>query len=326
LWLVPGKEEVGGRLVVQRDNDRAISVHKGPRPILPQLTSLEDQFTIERLLHASQLASAFYCTAPENRLIQVTSLTNDRIFEIAIIVFNLVQRSNNMALAAAGQPNMDPAGAIADVVFFIPGVTASLVAFLVFGTTKSWRQYWGLFTGVCGIRSKIVQKRAARRVASPEQSLEFQRLPSLTRNLAEEERARTAEAEDRVRIYSQLPESTGVGELVRSTTLKGPKKSVVHVKEQEVSSGGPAGTRNFYRPFPSTFSNTYGSPGSAEIDIHISSNDLVVQRGNERFDEELGNEMQQGIMVERQYYVESSYEVPPSMLPKRIDFREDASV
>jgi hypothetical protein len=229
-----------------------------------------------------------------------------------------------MALAAAGKPSMDPAGAIVDIVFFIPGVTASLVAFLVFGTTKSWRQYWGLVTGLCGIRTTILQKRAARRAASPEQSLEFQRLPSLTRNLSAEERARTIEAENRVRIYSQLPESIVINELVRSGTLKGPKQPMVHVVEQEISPGEPSGARNFHRPYPST--DTYGSTGSAEINVHISSDDLVVQRGDERVDEELGNAPQQGILVERRYYVESSYEVPPPMPRKRTDFLEDSSV
>jgi len=76
----------------------------------------------------------------------------NRLFEAAIVIFTLFQASNNASLAASGGPNHSVQNAIADILFFIPGVTASLVVFLVFGTTKSWRQYRDLVVSACGIK------------------------------------------------------------------------------------------------------------------------------------------------------------------------------
>lgn len=123
---------------------------------------------------------------------------------VAVIFFNFANLSKNTDLATSGGPNLDPSGAIADIAFFAPGVTASLVAFLVFGTTKSWRQYRDMVVGGCGIRTKILQRRSQRDLENgqKQQSLEFQRLPSLTRQPSEEERARGKELETRVRMFS----------------------------------------------------------------------------------------------------------------------------
>lgn len=110
--------------------------------------------------------------------------------------------SKNTDLATSGGPNLDPSGAIADIAFFAPGVTASLVAFLVFGTTKSWRQYRDMVVGGCGIRTKILQRRSQRDLENGQKSLEFQHLPSLTRQPSEEERAQGKEPETRVRMFS----------------------------------------------------------------------------------------------------------------------------
>jgi hypothetical protein len=65
------------------------------------------------------------------------SLIKYRIFEAAIIIFNVFQSGNNASIAASGGPNLTVGNAIIDICLFIPGVTASLITFAVFGTTKS---------------------------------------------------------------------------------------------------------------------------------------------------------------------------------------------
>src|SRR5207244_407610 len=97
-------------------------------------------------------------------------------------------------------PNFSTSNTISDIVLFIPGVTASLVAFLVFGTTKSWRQYRDLIVGGCGMRRRLIEKRVQRsEETSRSQGLEFQRLDSLPRRGSEE--IRRKDAENRVRMF-----------------------------------------------------------------------------------------------------------------------------
>jgi hypothetical protein len=115
-------------------------------------------------------------------------------------VFSLFQANNNASIAASGGPNFTVSSTISDIVFFIPGVTASLVAFLVFGTTKSWRQYRDLVIGGCGIKRKVIEKKVRRtEEASRSQGLEFQRLDSLPRHQSQE--IRQKDTENRVRMF-----------------------------------------------------------------------------------------------------------------------------
>ncbi|RDW92421.1 hypothetical protein BP5796_01815 [Coleophoma crateriformis] len=106
------------------------------------------------------------------------------VFEVAIIMFTLVQSDSSASIAAAGHPNFTASGAIVDICLFIPGASASLVVFLVFGTTKSWRQYWTMIVGGCGARSKLQNRSLVRRTRyATEQSVRmdtFERLPSIT--------------------------------------------------------------------------------------------------------------------------------------------------
>jgi hypothetical protein len=135
-------------------------------------------------------------------------LISPRIFEVAIIVFSLFQQGNNKAIAESGAPNHTVSNTISDILFFIPGVTASLVVFLVFGTTKSWRQYRDLVVGGCGIRRRIYEQRIRRSEEGDNSGgLEFERLPSLPNRTSEDN---TIKAERRVRMFvtSKPPEST----------------------------------------------------------------------------------------------------------------------
>ncbi|CZR59817.1 uncharacterized protein PAC_09711 [Phialocephala subalpina] len=166
------------------------------------------------------------------------------LFEVAIIVFTLFQANNNASIAASGEPNHSVSNTISDILLFIPGVTASLVAFLVFGTTKSWRQYRDLVVGGCGIRKKMIIKKVRRAEESTRvrtQGLEFERLPSLQKSPSEEERKKGKEAIDRVRMF------------VKET---GPRDDSSNEGEGSGNSGTEARVVQFHRPMPSlTYSN-----------------------------------------------------------------------
>ena len=124
-------------------------------------------------------------------------LISGRIFEVAIIVFSLFQQGNNNAIAKSGAPDHTVSNTISDILFFIPGVTASLVVFLVFGTTKSWRQYRDLVVGGCGVKRRIYERRI-RRSSNNSGGLEFERLPSLPNQTSEDN---AIKVERRVRMF-----------------------------------------------------------------------------------------------------------------------------
>jgi hypothetical protein len=165
-------------------------------------------------------------------------LTSTRIFQIAIIIFSLFQVSNNAAIAASGGPNLTVQNTIIDIVLFIPGVTASLVAFLIFGTTKSWRQYRDLFVSGCGMKRKFLEKKIQRdEESSRSQGLEFQRLPSLPNPRSE---FQGQEVEDRVRMF--VRESRSPGAPSSSTDSSGPSA--------RSKTGSEARILQFHKPLP----------------------------------------------------------------------------
>ncbi|KAH7309116.1 hypothetical protein B0I35DRAFT_441474 [Stachybotrys elegans] len=63
------------------------------------------------------------------------------IFEITIVLFTLTARRNTAADTAASKPDLSAERARTDFHLFLPGVTASLLLFLVFGTTKPFIAY-----------------------------------------------------------------------------------------------------------------------------------------------------------------------------------------
>lgn len=141
------------------------------------------------------------CVRPPSRSIVESHQANSfviSIFEVAIIIFDIFQQGNNKSIALSGAPNHSVSNTISDILFFIPGVTASLVVFLVFGTTKSWRQYRDLVVGGCGIRTKIYERRIQRASATPPPGLEFERLPSLPNRPSEDN---AIKVERRVRMF-----------------------------------------------------------------------------------------------------------------------------
>ncbi|KAK0106940.1 hypothetical protein ONS95_003655 [Cadophora gregata] len=188
------------------------------------------------------------------------------LFEITIIIFTLFQASNNASIAAAGKPDFSVSGSIVDIVLFIPGVTASLVAFLVFGTTKSWRQYRDLVVGGCGLRRKIVHRKQQRdEEASRPQGLEFERLPSLQKSASEEQRKAVQESENRVRMFARELNHNTEPAAESSTPPK------AHLRS-------PSNTRvpQFHRPMPPRTESSLTS-GLIEVGISIAPGNQVVQ-------------------------------------------------
>jgi hypothetical protein len=114
------------------------------------------------------------------------------------------QSGNNAAIARSGGPNHTIGNTIADIVFFIPGVTASLVVFIVFGTTKSWRQYRDLITGGCGQKMTLQEKQLKHAGGDNTNRLEFERLPSLLDRPPLEITIKGKELESRVRMFSPV--------------------------------------------------------------------------------------------------------------------------
>jgi hypothetical protein len=184
-------------------------------------------------------------------------LTPIRIFQIAIIVFSLYQSSNNAAIAASGGPNLTVQNTIIDIVLFIPGVTASLAAFLIFGTTKSWRQYRDLFVSGCGIKTKCLEKKIQiDEELSRSQGLEFERLPSLPNTRSEAFLGK--EVEDRVRMFICEYRSAAPGS---STDSPGPSTSV------RAMAGSESRALQFHKPLPPKGSE---EPTSSVVEVKLS--------------------------------------------------------
>ncbi|KAK7958266.1 hypothetical protein PG996_010294 [Apiospora saccharicola] len=62
------------------------------------------------------------------------------IFEVTNIVFQITAQKNNNRDAVATTPDLSAERAISMMIFNMPGVTASLLAFVVFGTTRPFRE------------------------------------------------------------------------------------------------------------------------------------------------------------------------------------------
>ncbi|KAL3424019.1 glycoside hydrolase [Phlyctema vagabunda] len=131
-------------------------------------------------------------------------------FETAIIVFAILQSGDYKRIAAAGRPDNSESGATIDILLFIPGVTASLVTFLVFGTTKSWQQYWNMVRSGCGVHTKLREHNLSLGTHNPNSGLavhmnSFERIPS---NISKQKGARMDVAvETNMSIRFQKPVS-----------------------------------------------------------------------------------------------------------------------
>ncbi|KAM3075187.1 hypothetical protein ACMFMF_005866 [Clarireedia jacksonii] len=149
------------------------------------------------------------------------------IFEAVLIFFSLFSSNNFQLLAKASSPNFSTSGAITDILFFIPGVTTSLVCFLVFGTTKSFQQYKYLILCGCGKRQSFPKSKKRGGIElqhQNEQGTEFQRLSSMGTKVPSPEEQAVLQARMRGII---IDEEGSIGTTTTVTAGKmGPESSV----------------------------------------------------------------------------------------------------
>ncbi|KAK8090863.1 hypothetical protein PG994_000368 [Apiospora phragmitis] len=124
-----------------------------------------------------------------------------RIFEVVNIIFQIAAQQNNNRDAAAAVPDMSAGRAISVTYFNMPGVTASLLAFVVFGTTRPFRERM-YQTFVPGWFQK--KKETTRRAS---QHLQYNR-----RDSASKQRS------------TSIKLSKGVDTVVRMEDLRGPRR------------------------------------------------------------------------------------------------------
>ncbi len=142
-------------------------------------------------------------------------------------------------------------------------MTASLFTFLVFGTTKSWRQYRDLVVGGCGLKRKIILKKAERdREVGGSQGREFQRLDSLPRRESQEIRRNYPENRVQMFVNETGPEhSDGSGAPI---TRSGP---LIYSRAESVSHKSMPPTRTALKQ---------PSSGVVEISFSIDQQDEVI--------------------------------------------------
>lgn len=83
------------------------------------------------------------------------SVSNDRAFQLVIILQEIAFASDTARTNAEETVNLEPGHAIVDMESFLPGVSASILAFIVFGTTKAFRDFFYVKLVPRCIRRKI---------------------------------------------------------------------------------------------------------------------------------------------------------------------------
>ena len=206
-------------------------------------------------------------------------------FEVVLIIFSLFSEQNFQKLAKSSSPDFSTSSCITDIILFIPGVTASLLVFLVFGTAKSYTQYKDLILSCCGHRTKFPKskRRGVMRSGDEEQGTEFQRLPSMgTKIVTPEERAvleakmRGMLPDQRTSIGTQYTEYT-------TQTGKGRPESSVYTHTRTLSPitanfnfSLPASARNASRPGIHKDERDAGEAWARQNDLEVG---LALEQG-----------------------------------------------
>ncbi|KAK0617836.1 hypothetical protein B0T17DRAFT_311884 [Bombardia bombarda] len=87
------------------------------------------------------------------------------LFELVVIFFQLRAADSNNAAHIPVEPDLSPGKAATDFALFAPGVSAGLLSYVVFGTTRTFREYtWALLVP-SRLRDAIAARRA--RTARP---------------------------------------------------------------------------------------------------------------------------------------------------------------
>ncbi|KAH8821638.1 hypothetical protein F5884DRAFT_850857 [Xylogone sp. PMI_703] len=88
-------------------------------------------------------------------------------FNVVIIILPFFDLKSNRRLARMAGPDFSLSRTIADIFLFLPGVTASLAIFLVFGTAKSWWQYHNMILNCIRIKDRTRKQQFVRKARNP---------------------------------------------------------------------------------------------------------------------------------------------------------------
>lgn len=94
------------------------------------------------------------------------SILNHRAFQLIFLMQQVAFRLGNMHTMSEKTVDLTPRNAIVDIESFLPGVSASVLAFIVFGTTKTFRDFFYAKLVPRSIRRKIRAKRNRPSVAN----------------------------------------------------------------------------------------------------------------------------------------------------------------
>ncbi|KAK4163251.1 hypothetical protein QBC43DRAFT_68789 [Cladorrhinum sp. PSN259] len=90
------------------------------------------------------------------------------LFQLVVVNFQVRAAGTNNAENIPEAPDLSAGRAISDCVLYIPGATAGLLTFLVFGTTRNFRDYmWKSFAPKCLQRKREARKDAKRHRGKP---------------------------------------------------------------------------------------------------------------------------------------------------------------
>ncbi|RAL58557.1 hypothetical protein DID88_003333 [Monilinia fructigena] len=169
--------------------------------------------------------------------------------EVALIVFSIYSERNFQRLAKSSSPDFSISGCITDIILFMPGVTTSLLVFLVFGTAKSSRQYKDLIISGCGRRTRFPKSKRRGVIGSgdDEQGTEFQRLPSMGAKVLTLEEQAVLEAKMRGILPDQRT-SIGTQDMTYTTQTGKKTRPESSVYTYHARTLSPIANFNFSRP------------------------------------------------------------------------------
>ncbi|KAK3996134.1 hypothetical protein QBC44DRAFT_377766 [Cladorrhinum sp. PSN332] len=90
------------------------------------------------------------------------------LFQLVVVNYQLRASSTNTVENMPESADLSAGRAISDCILYIPGATASLLTFLIFGTTRTFREYmWKAFAPQCLQRKRETRKDAKRHKSKP---------------------------------------------------------------------------------------------------------------------------------------------------------------
>ncbi|KAK0712222.1 hypothetical protein B0T21DRAFT_297479 [Apiosordaria backusii] len=86
------------------------------------------------------------------------------LFQLVVVMFQLRASQTNSVEKVPAAPDLSAGRAVTDFVLYVPGVTAPVLAYLVFGTTRTFRDYaWSVLAPQCLQAKREARKQAKKR-------------------------------------------------------------------------------------------------------------------------------------------------------------------